>query len=53
MDTMADPEFLALAEKTGIAIKPAGGEELARHFAAFYGAPKHILQKSKTLISHK
>lgn len=53
MDTMADPEFLALAEKTGIAIKPASGEELARHFAAFYGAPKHILQKSKALISHK
>jgi tripartite-type tricarboxylate transporter receptor subunit TctC len=53
MDTMADPEFLAFAEKIGIAIKPAEGEDVARQFAAFYRAPEHILQKAKALISHK
>jgi tripartite-type tricarboxylate transporter receptor subunit TctC len=52
MDTMVDPEFLAFAEKTGIAIKPATGEEISRHFAAFYSAPEDMLRKATALISH-
>lgn len=51
-DTMADPEFLANAQKANIDIRPMTGTEVAGAFAQFAAMPPKILERAKAAISN-
>jgi tripartite-type tricarboxylate transporter receptor subunit TctC len=53
LDTMADPEFLEFAQRTGITIKSTPGEEVARQFAYFYSMPAPLIEKAKSFMGAK
>jgi tripartite-type tricarboxylate transporter receptor subunit TctC len=48
--TMADPAFLAEAEKLNMDIKPLGGAEIQKIAVAVAGAPANELARAKALI---
>jgi len=49
-DTMADPQFVADAAKTGIDVSPLKGAELQERVQKLYGAPKSIIERAKEAI---
>ena len=48
--TLADPEFLAEAAKSGLEIEPLSGPEIERMLAAAYGAPSEVIAKAVALL---
>ena len=51
MDTMADKEFLADADKAKMEITPVSGDELTKLVTEVYATPKAIAQKAAALIT--
>lgn len=49
--TLADPEFMADAEKTRIDIIPATGEEVTQMIEGFYKAPPEIIARAKAVMA--
>jgi hypothetical protein len=50
MDTMADKEFLAEADKSKLEITPVAGEEIERVVKEIYAAPRDIAAKAAGLM---
>ncbi len=50
METMADKEFLADAQKTNLDIDPASGEEAQKLLAQFADYPKDVIEKARAAI---
>jgi len=50
MDTMADPEFLAEAQKLGVDVVPSNGEEVERSWQAYASAPKATVERAKKAV---
>jgi tripartite-type tricarboxylate transporter receptor subunit TctC len=50
MDTMADPEFLADAQKTNVDIDPATGEQVGELLVQFADYPRSVIEKAKAVI---
>jgi tripartite-type tricarboxylate transporter receptor subunit TctC len=50
MATMKDPEFLAAAGKSKLAVEPEDGEHLASLIAKIYATPKPIVERVGNLI---
>jgi tripartite-type tricarboxylate transporter receptor subunit TctC len=48
--TMADPQFLADAEKMKISITPLGGAEVQDLIKKLYATPKDFVERAKTVI---
>ena len=51
MDTLADKEFLADAEKTGIDISPMEGEPVAKMWTDFASTPPGVVARAKAVSS--
>jgi tripartite-type tricarboxylate transporter receptor subunit TctC len=51
METMADKEFLADAEKTGIDIIPNNGEEVSKMWAEYARTPPDIVARAKAVTT--
>jgi tripartite-type tricarboxylate transporter receptor subunit TctC len=49
-DTLADPAFLADAEKAQLEIEPMSGEAIAKLLAKAYGAPKTVVERAAELV---
>ncbi len=49
-DTLADPAFIAEAEKTQLEIDPLTGEEIEKMLAKAYAAPKPIVARAAALV---
>ena len=50
MATMADPTFLAEADKSGLAIHAMTGEETQKRYQAFYNVPKSVVDRAREVI---
>jgi tripartite-type tricarboxylate transporter receptor subunit TctC len=51
MKTMADPEFLADAEKTGIDILPMDGATVQKLWAEYAATPAPLVEKAKVMVA--
>ena len=49
-ETLADPGFIAEAEKTQLEIDPLTGQEIEKILAKAYAAPKVIVQRAAALV---
>ncbi len=49
-ETLADPGFIAEAEKTQLEIDPLTGQEIEKMLAKAYAAPKPIVQRAAALV---
>jgi len=52
-DTLKDKALLAEAEKSGLDIKPMGGQELQALVAKLYALPPNIIQRAKQSLIYK
>ncbi len=50
MDTLADPQFLAEADKTQLEVNPVSAEEIERLVAEIYKSPAHIVEQAGELM---
>ena len=48
--TMADPDFLADAQRFQLEIDPLGGEAVAKLLAGAYAAPREIVERAAALV---
>jgi tripartite-type tricarboxylate transporter receptor subunit TctC len=48
--TMADPDFLAEAQRFGLEIDPLGGEAIGKLLASAYAAPRDIVARAAELV---
>jgi tripartite-type tricarboxylate transporter receptor subunit TctC len=48
--TMADAAFLDDAKKSGLDIRPMGGEEVERRYQAFYALPNATVERAKDIF---
>ncbi len=48
--TMADPDFLAQAERSGLDISPLSGDEVKRSFVAFLSMPDDVKARLRPLL---
>jgi len=51
MKTMADPEFLADAQKTGIDIMPMDGASVQKLWAEYASTPAPLVEKAKVMVA--
>jgi tripartite-type tricarboxylate transporter receptor subunit TctC len=49
-DTLKDPDFIAVADKTQLEIDPLTGQEIEKMLAKAYAAPKPIVQRAAALV---
>jgi tripartite-type tricarboxylate transporter receptor subunit TctC len=49
-ETLADPDFIAEAEKAQLEIEPLSGDEIDKLLARAYGAPKGIVERAVELV---
>jgi tripartite-type tricarboxylate transporter receptor subunit TctC len=48
--TMADPDFVAEATRSGLVVEPVSGEELAARVAKIYATPRPIIDKVAAMM---
>jgi tripartite-type tricarboxylate transporter receptor subunit TctC len=52
-DTMADPAFMADAEKSQLEVNPVGGDDLQKLVAEIYRTPQEVAKKAAQLLAAK
>ena len=50
LDTLKDPEFLAMADKAGFAVDAIGGEETGKLLGSIFGMPDAVKNRVKGLL---
>jgi len=48
--TMQDPDFLAEAQKSGLAVDPVSGEQLSGLVRKIYATPRAVINKVSTML---
>jgi tripartite-type tricarboxylate transporter receptor subunit TctC len=48
---LADPAFLAEAQKLGLLVMPMPGEEVDRHVSELYATPPELLRRARSIIA--